>query len=176
MEQRRGGFEGFSSLGQPWMALPGSLPWAGAALTGRSSPSPHSLLQRTRPSPGYEANHGQNFRLILPGAPLLSASSPVGEGLCHPSHGSSTGIQPCHGVPLPTLTHGPARVTCRGEPFSLEQPPLGWSPLPSPATKCEDRLDPCALRQLEQAQTDGVGNCRGREGYSPFSSVGLCLS
>lgn len=135
MEQRRGGFEGFS----PVLGSPGWLFWAGLATLSWGSfkgqkfsftSLPAAELQRTRPSPGCEANHGQNFRFIPPGAPLLSASSPVGESLCHPSHGSSTRIQPCHEFPLPTLTHGPARVTSRGEPFSLVQPPWAGSPFP----------------------------------------------
>lgn len=160
------------------MALPGgltALSWSSSYGQKFSFTSlPAAELQRTRPSPGCEANHGQNFRLILPGALLLSASSPVGEGLCHPSHDSKPGSNSAMGFPLPALTRGPARVTSRGEHFSLEQPPMDWFTLSSPATKNEDCLDLCTLRQLEQAQTDGVGNCQGREGHSPFSSFGLC--
>lgn len=160
---------GFSSV----LGCPGWLFWAG--LTALSSCGQKfsftsfaaGELQRTRHSPGCETNRGQNFSLILPGASL----QPSGRSVCHPS--PNTRIQPCHGVP--TAHSDPARVTFRAEPFSLEgAAPMGWFSLPSPATKCEDRLDLCPLRQLEQGPTDGVGNCHGKEGHSPFSSSELC--
>lgn len=128
VEQRRGRFEGFS----PVLGSPGWLFQAGltALSWGRSYGQKFSLtslpaaeLQRIRPSPGCEANHGQNFRLIPAGAPLLSASSPVEKIYAIPAMASTPGSNPGMGFPLPTLTHGPARVTSRDEPFSPKQPP-----------------------------------------------------
>lgn len=159
---------GFSSV----LGCPGWLFWAGfSALSwGSSCGQKFSFtsfaageLQRNRSSPGCETNRGQNFSLILPGASL----QPSGRSVCHPSHSPTPGSSPAMGFPLPTLT-------LPGSPSGLSPSALGWFSLPSPATRCEDRLDLCPLRQLEQGPTDGVGNCHGKEGHSPFSSSELC--
>lgn len=73
--------------------------------------------------------------------------------------------------------------TCQGppcsgdEPFSLEQ--LPWAGSPQPLSWECHCLDPCALKQVEQSKTDGVGNYHGGEGRSLFSGqeipFGLCL-
>lgn len=119
MEQRMGQFEGFS-LSWPVLVLEdgssrlNSTMWSGAAHMGKCSPSSHSLQQNCRgPSLllAVEQTMGKNKDLshLVPRwqAEQSSASSPTSRRLM-PSQPpcSSTSIQPCHGVPPSTLTHG----------------------------------------------------------------------
>lgn len=99
---------------------------------GRSSPSPHSLLQNCR-GPGLPPAVKQSMGKTSASCHLvLRCCLPAAqwEKVCAIQAMAPTpGSNPAMGFPLPTLNYGLARVISRGETFSLEQPP--WAGTPS---------------------------------------------